>query len=359
MPHRHADLALELKLVMREAARNPEALEGRLPILTSFRRVVEAVPDSDDGAAVHFVLTQLIPEYLGRMPTGSDCNAIRELLSWETADGTPQTLTARYERAEAFFERPPSDFGRRQEPRLLQECARRFIGYDHDDALARNGHSVQPGAHLDADLSPMATLLWDHAVAAHERLLSAIREGTISVIGQDGLHEMLALLSEAADESLHAIDHIDLPQWFESDGLQEYLGLQMEKARNGVAVERIRMVRDNHLADPGQVDLLRRFVDIHDEAGATLLLCPERLARRQKTVFFPRMGMLLTDRASRPACLLGQLGGNGVIERSLVYLRPAEPLRVASDDFERLRKLVVESGRDRELRKKIARPDAA
>jgi len=132
---RSRELADELKQVIRFAGRDPEALEGELPALSALHRVSGA-GELDEAARVHLVLHRLIPEYVERLPAGRDCRAIRELLSWEDADGETQSLTTRYHKAAAHLVNAASDFGRRQEPRLLLECARRFLAFDHEDRMA-------------------------------------------------------------------------------------------------------------------------------------------------------------------------------------------------------------------------------
>jgi hypothetical protein len=128
-------IAEELKQVIRLAGRDPEALEGTLPELSALHRV-GAAGEIDEPARVHFILHRLIPDYLERLPAGRDCRAIRELMTWEDGDGEIQSLTTRYHKAAAHLVNAASDFGRRQEPRLLAECARRFIAFDHEDRLA-------------------------------------------------------------------------------------------------------------------------------------------------------------------------------------------------------------------------------
>jgi hypothetical protein len=130
-------IAEELRKVIRLAGRDPEALEGELPALSALYRVA-AAGELDEPARVHFILHRLIPEYATRLPAGRDCQAIRELLTWEDSDGDHQSLTTRYHQAAAHLVSPASDFGRRQEPRLLLECARRFLALDHEDRLARS-----------------------------------------------------------------------------------------------------------------------------------------------------------------------------------------------------------------------------
>jgi hypothetical protein len=132
---RTQQIAAELKQVIRLAGRDPEALEGELPALAAFSRVV-AAGDIGDAGQVHLILHRLVPEYLERLPAGRDCRAIRELMTWEDDDGEPRSLTTRYHKAAAHLVNAAHDFGRRQEPRLLLECARRFIALDHEDRVS-------------------------------------------------------------------------------------------------------------------------------------------------------------------------------------------------------------------------------
>jgi hypothetical protein len=139
------DIADELKHVMRLAGRDPEALEHQLPALSALHRVI-ACGESTEAGRVHFILHRLIPEYLERLPGSRDCRAIRELLTWEDEDGDLQSLTTRYHKAAAHLVYAASDFGRRQEPRLLQACARRFLTFDHEDRLGAPPASPAPWA---------------------------------------------------------------------------------------------------------------------------------------------------------------------------------------------------------------------
>lgn len=150
MRTRSRDLADELRQVIRLAGRDPEALEGELPALSALHRV-QVAGHLDEAARVHFILHRLIPEYLERLPAGRDCRAIRELLTWEDVDGELQSLTTRYHKAAAHLVNAASDFGRRQEPRLLLECARRFIALDHEDRL---GEPASAGAESDQATEP-------------------------------------------------------------------------------------------------------------------------------------------------------------------------------------------------------------
>ena len=348
MPSRTQELAAELKQVMRLAGRDPEALEGRLPVLGSLVPVSVA-GSLDEAAQVHVVLRRLIPAYLQRLPAGRDGAAIRELLTWEDADGDWRSLTTRYHHASAHLVNAADDFGRRQEPRLLTECARRFLALDHEDRLDGGGGApaADPPAPPrtlsdDPGLSPLAPLLWTKAEQDHQRRLAAIHGGIFSVSNQEEVLELLLTITRVARHSLHAVDQTDLERWFGNARLQYYLDAQLERSRaDGIRVQRLRFVRRGQLDDARQRSLLREFIRLHDAAGATLLLCPEEVAHELRTSFDSRMFMVLVDIDTGPACLTGWLGEEGYIERSLVYLRELDPVRTAYADMLRVGEHVV------------------
>ncbi|HUR85334.1 MAG TPA: hypothetical protein VMY78_08310 [Solirubrobacteraceae bacterium] len=347
MSSRTEVLAGELRTVIRLAGRDPEALEGRLPALSSLHRVADA-GSLDEPARVHFVLHRLIPDVLERLPPGRDCRAIRELLTWEDADGEPQSLTTRYHRASAHLVNAASDFGRRQEPRLLLECARRILAMDQEDRLGPvPAAPAQPGTPpddllADPNLSPLAPQLWTRAEDAHQRRLAAIRGGIFSIQSQEEMLELLLTMTQAARESLHAVDRTDLERWFGNTRMQHYLDAQLERATAGrIHVERLRFIRRERLAEPRERNLLREFIRLHDAAGATLLLCPQDAADGVQPGFDSRMFMVLVDVGSAPACLTGWLGESGYIERSLVYLRELDPVRTHYADMQRFKEHVT------------------
>ncbi|MEA2156576.1 MAG: hypothetical protein QOE11_2716 [Solirubrobacteraceae bacterium] len=350
MSSRTQDLAAELRDVIRLAARDPEALEGRLPALSSLHRVV-AAGELDESARVHFILHRLIPDVVARLPAGRDCRAIRELMTWEDADGEAQSLTTRYHRASAHLVNAATDFGRRQEPRLLAECARRILTLDQEDRLAAAtvadgaaGAIAEPPDALldDPALSPLAPLLWTRAERDHQRRLSAIRGGVFSVSNQEEMLDLLLTMTQAARHSIHAVDRTDLERWFGNARMQHYLDAQLERARAGtIRVERLRFIRRERLLAPRERNLLREFIRLHDEAGATLLLCPEDPESGLQTGFDSRMFMVLVDVDSTPACLTAWLGESGYIERSLVYLRDLDPVRTHHADMLRVKEHVT------------------
>ncbi len=346
MGSRTEDLAAELKLVIRLAGRDPEGLEGALPGLCGLHAVNRA-GGLDEAARIHFVLHRLIPEYVDRLPAGRDCRAIRELMTWEDSDGEVRSLTTRYHRASAHLVNAASDFGRRQEPRLLLECARRFQVLDNEDRLAaaaEEAGGAEPGSAALADdpaLSPLAPVLYERAKLDHERRLTAIRGGIFSVSNQEEMLELLLTMTQAARQTLHAVDRTDLERWFGNARMQSYLEAQLDRARDGeIRVERLRFIRPSRLDEPLQRNLLREFIRLHDEAGATLLLYPVDHRSDLETGFDARMFMVLVDIDAGPACLTGWLGETGYIERSLVYLRDLDPVRKHYADMQRVKEHV-------------------
>jgi hypothetical protein len=256
------------------------------------------------------------------------------------------------------------DFGRRQEPRLLLECARRFIALDHDDRLAAGDEAPAAGTTEpqtlpdDPGLSPLAPLLWTKAEQDHQRRLAAIRGGIFSVSNQEEVLELLLTITRVARHSLHAVDQTDLERWFGNVRLQYYLDAQLERSRaDKIAVERLRFIRRGQLDDPHQRSLLREFMSLHDAAGATLLLCPEEAAHELRTGFDSRMFMVLIDIDASPACLTGWLGEEGYIERSLVYLRELDPVRSHYADMQRVKEHVALNGYDQSIRETLAAHD--
>ena len=347
MSSRTEVLAGELRTLIRLASRDPEALEGRLPVLSSLHRVA-AAGELDEPARIHLILHRVIPEVLERLPASRDCRAIRELLTWEDAEGEAQSLTTRYHRASAHLVNAATDFGRRQEPRLLHECARRVLAMDQEDRLVAAapapGVAGAPPAELLADpgLSPLAPQLWTRAEETHQRRLAAIRGGIFSIQSQEEMLELLLTMTQAAQESLHAVDRTDLERWFGNARMQHYLDAQLERASAGrIRVERLRFIRRERLGEARERNLLREFIRLHDEAGATLLLCPEDAAAGVQPGFDSRMFMVLVDVGSAPACLTGWLGESGYIERSLVYLRELDPVRTHYADMQRFKEHVT------------------
>lgn len=169
---------------------------------------------------------------------------------------------------------------------------------------------------------------------------------------------LLLLITRVARRSLDAVDQTDLERWFGNAGLQYYLDAQLERSRaDKITVERLQFIRDGQLDDPRQRGLLREFIGLHDAADATLLLCPEEVARELRTGFDSRMFVVLVDVEDSPACLTGWLGEQGYIERSLVYLRALDPVRSHYADMQRVKEHVRLNHYDEGIREILASHD--
>jgi hypothetical protein len=191
---RQDQLAAELRAVIRLAARRPEELLGRIPLLASFAQVRERQLDPASPETLLFVVSRLVPNLLTRLPAGPDGQAIRELFRWEEADGQFRNLTARYHHAAGHLTHPAADFARRQEPRLLSECARRFLLLDFDDTENYN-------AGIDAPV----LAFWAFG-------------------GSAGVHLVFPELDKAErirQGELHSRDHIRLAKFADLDTLLE------------------------------------------------------------------------------------------------------------------------------------------
>ena len=351
-------LARELAAVIRETARDPDALEDQLDVLSSFFRVRELAL-TRAGEEVHFISRRLIPEYVARLPEGSECDAIRALFEYER-DGVAQSLTTRYHNASAHFPSPPKQFARRQEPRLLLACARSFLRFDHDDSIdamhgsTRRGDRVEVPADVD-QLSPLASVLWTQTLEEQQDRLNAIQEGTVLLRDQDEMLELLVRITNAAESTLHALDQTALERWFTDPRLERYVHAQLERARGGeVRVERLRVVRQADLDEPRLRNLLREFVRLHEEAGATLLLCHENDLRGLNTSFLrgpnpdtaDRTIMVLADSETRPTSLVSELDDDGYVMQSTLYLRSLTQIRRYYRDLKRITEYLENGGQD-------------
>lgn len=69
------------------------------------------------------------------------------------------------------------------------------------------------------------------------------------------------------------------------------------------------------------------------------------------------MFMVIADIDTTPACLTGQLGELGYIERSLVYLRELDPVRAHYADMLRIKEHVTLNHYNRHIRELLAGHD--
>lgn len=216
----------------------------------------------------------------------------------------------------------------------------------------------------DTDLSPLALKLWDETRSQLEdtraRLdnsAQALRRGEVHFWGEDSALSYLNLVANEARHTIHAVDHIGPPQWFEHRDWHSYLTRQLARvARGEISLERIRAVSDHRLPDDNYRGSLIRFVRCHEEAGATILLCLESQLRRLKTYFHPSTGMLLIDREGRLACVTGSVGQSGYVDHGIVYLKRAGPLDIPLRDYAEVKQRLAAEAWDEELRKRLHLP---
>lgn len=213
----------------------------------------------------------------------------------------------------------------------------------------------------DRQSSPMVKTLWDSEITSHRDRLEALRDGLVTITTQDAALDHFMLLTQTAQSTLTAVDHIALTQWVANPRLTACLNLQMTLAKEGrLRVERIRFVNQEHLEDPSERNLLRWFITTHEQAGARLLLCPERRGRELDTVFFPRTGLILTDAAARPSCLLPRLSDVGYLESAVIHLRANSTVRSVISDYKRVKTEIERQSLDQAVRAELARhQDAA
>lgn len=206
----------------------------------------------------------------------------------------------------------------------------------------------------DGTVSRLAPRLWQDEERRHHERLAAIREGAVAVRGREATVRALRSLTEEAHRSVHAVDLADITDWLEDTGLNDYLTFQLQRSAHGeISLERIRVVHDSELQDPHRRELLERFVEMHEQARASILLCPARELEMLATVFGAQ-GMALMDRGENAACVMGRVGAMGHLEGANVYLKGSSPLRSAINDYDRIKEHIVRLHLDEGLRERLA-----
>ena len=187
-------------------------------------------------------------------------------------------------------------------------------------------------------LSRHARRLSDYYARQYHDVRQAIDEGLLALTEARDIRKMLLELSEGAHDEILAVDHIDIENWFRID-LKHYLHCQLNRARRGVRVQRIRLFDPAELVDAYRRELLRAFLRMHEDAGADLVLCPMSEELREKfrnSMFFPRTGCLIVDKDDDLCSLRGAVGDGGFIETAEVSLGSDQPARSCVKDYEAL-----------------------
>jgi hypothetical protein len=203
------------------------------------------------------------------------------------------------------------------------------LDFARDDT---NGQATAPSL---VELGPSGRRLLELEEAAHLKRMRALSEGIARIRNEDEMIETLMTLTELAQRAIQAVDYIAISEWFSSRRLSKYLDRQLVRAAD-VSLERIRLVDDTEISRRERREQLVDFISRHDDAGATLLLCPVESARDGGTLFYPRMGLLLIDPDNEPTAITGWLG-EGRIERAMLYTRETEPLLELKRDYDTLR----------------------
>jgi hypothetical protein len=98
---------------------------------------------------------------------------------------------------------------------------------------------------------------------------------------------------------------------------------------------------------------LKQFLDLHENSGADLLLCPYEEGQRLNSGFFPRMGFQLIDKEDDLACVTSWLNDDGYIERSDLYLNEHPRVEECYNGFLWLQDQIRRGGLHREVTDKL------
>lgn len=204
------------------------------------------------------------------------------------------------------------------------------------------GHQPPP-----SNLSPLARALWIQQSADCQAYLTGLRIGHVIVETRDRLLEYLIMMCRMAQTELVAVDFIDILRWFGERDLAEYLDVQLSRVRRQeVRLTRLRFVAEDELQDGDKMEALRRFVALHDDAGAVLELCSYREPHlSDRGLFFPRTGALFVDPTDSSAFLAARLNEEGLIVKGDLYVGNAPEIPKYLRDFEAM----LDTVRRREL----------
>lgn len=192
-------------------------------------------------------------------------------------------------------------------------------------------------------LGRVAMRTWATERAAHcERLNRIVVEGYFRIRDDPEMFELLDLMIGVTRREIQAVDHIELARWEADPRLGRYLESQFERARRAqIPLTRIRLVNDAELEDTQARRLLLRFIDRHETANVTLLLCRADAVDFLKTSFIPRTGLFLIDPHDDPAAVIGW-GGGGPSDQTELHMRETERLCAARREFDLLRRHALE-----------------
>jgi hypothetical protein len=175
-----------------------------------------------------------------------------------------------------------------------------------------------------------------------------IGEGMMRIRSEEEMIEVLLTLTQVAKREFHAVDYVDISEWFGSPRLNRYLMKQLDRVeKEGISLTRIRVVHDEELQyEKRSREQLERFVELHKRAGAKLLLCRDKTVKKLKEDFelrfAPHVGLFLIDSAGEPAGVTGKLSSDGAIGRARVYVGDHSDLRKYKSEYQVLERTAVE-----------------
>jgi hypothetical protein len=185
------------------------------------------------------------------------------------------------------------------------------------------------------------------------RLDSLMDEGLLVIRSEDEMLEVLLMLNEAAKHGFTAVDYARVNTWFENHRLKKYLDNQLERvgdSEGNLSLERVRMVSREEEADKKMRTNLIKLIELHEAAGARLLLCPPEALEGDMS-FPPHKGLLIIDLDTEPVAVTGELGARSVGE-ACVFTRGKE-LEGLKNDYEALKAKIEANDYTRAIRARL------
>ncbi|MGN6814530.1 MAG: hypothetical protein ACTHK3_00360 [Solirubrobacterales bacterium] len=219
---------------------------------------------------------------------------------------------------------------------------------------SRSNNSRKSKRKASSSLKGNARKMFLYLKKMEEKRLRGLEQDKLKIRHKSEMIVILLKLSELANRTLQAVDRTPIAHWTADDDLQRYLEHQLKQIRKGVSLERIYLVEDSLWEDADEQDLLLDFVQRHDSAYATLLLCPVEKAAEIESVFsVESWGLILADSKEDPMAVTGKLM-KGRVGNAFLYTREqATDIENFQEQYNALRTLIMAEGYDRELRKEL------
>jgi hypothetical protein len=192
--------------------------------------------------------------------------------------------------------------------------------------------------------------------AEDDRLRSILDEGKLEIKTHEEMLTVLSGVNNLTTLSLRAVDRTPIEHWMkEEESLPDYLAEQLDLVRTkGLSLERIYLVRRATLKDSVEKEHLIEFVQLHQDAKATILLCRAEVAARLG-VFGEKRGMILADEEGEPMAVTGKLG-DGEIGEALLFTREQFEIRRLRSQYRLLRNRILTHKYDDKLREELGLP---